>query len=229
MLVCIMPLSRYKKDLYKYIESFELANSNVFKDAFVPKNLCVTICGKSVINKYNYTDLVLASVDQIYIEYYKWNIDNNKGYIPKQIRDEQLLPENLDKHRNEWFLETLRCSASVSGGGFSTGGNGYKWNLLKKELTTKFIFMLDMKSAIAKSNFCKWWYNGKKFESLSSKVILGTKNSNFVGSSYFAIPQIDWQNIHINQKELWDKGLYDEAVLAEMHLKWNEDKTKIIK
>ena len=35
----------------------------------------------------------------------------------------------------------------------------------------------------------------------------------------FAIPQIDWENIHINQKGLWDKGLYDEAVLSEMGLK----------
>ena len=36
---------------------------------------------------------------------------------------------------------------------------------------------------------------------------------------YFAIPQIDWENIHINQKELCEKGLYDEAVLSEMGLK----------
>ena len=40
---------------------------------------------------------------------------------------------------------------------------------------------------------------------------------------YFAIPQIDWSKIHINQKELWDKGLYDEAVLSEMGLKWQGD------
>ena len=35
--------------------------------------------------------------------------------------------------------------------------------------------------------------------------------------------------IHINQKELWDKGNYDEAVLSEMDLKWNADKTVIVK
>ena len=29
--------------------------------------------------------------------------------------------------------------------------------------------------------------------------------------------------IHINQKGLWDKGLYDEAVLAEMCLKFDEN------
>ena len=37
------------------------------------------------------------------------------------------------------------------------------------------------------------------------------------------IPQIDWTNIHINQKALWDQGLYDEAVLADMGLKWDGD------
>ena len=31
------------------------------------------------------------------------------------------------------------------------------------------------------------------------------------------------------KKELWDKGLYDDAVLNEMGLKWNADKTVIIK
>ena len=29
--------------------------------------------------------------------------------------------------------------------------------------------------------------------------------------------------IHINQKELWDKGLYDDAVLNEMGLKFDEN------
>jgi hypothetical protein len=37
------------------------------------------------------------------------------------------------------------------------------------------------------------------------------------------VPQIDWANIHLNQKALWDQGLYDEAVLAEMGLKWDGD------
>jgi hypothetical protein len=43
-----------------------------------------------------------------------------------------------------------------------------------------------------------------------------------------AIPQLDWSSIHINQKELWDKGLYDEAVLAEMGLKYDSSNNAII-
>ena len=53
------------------------------------------------------------------------------------------------------------------------------------------------------------------------KTLLGLhKNS---GSISDAIPQIDWSNIHINQKELWDKGDYDNAVLSEMGLKFDEN------
>ena len=58
---------------------------------------------------------------------------------------------------------------------------------------------------------------------------MGAPFSSISGSASFVIPQIDWENIHINQKELWDKGLYDDTVLNEMGLKWNADKTVIIK
>ena len=47
----------------------------------------------------------------------------------------------------------------------------------------------------------------------------GIKIQEISAEYYFFIPQIDWENIHINQKELWDKGNYDEAVLSEMGLK----------
>ena len=52
---------------------------------------------------------------------------------------------------------------------------------------------------------------------------MGVPFSSISGSASFVIPQIDWSNIHINQKELWDKGLYDEAVLSEMGLKFDEN------
>lgn len=44
---------------------------------------------------------------------------------------------------------------------------------------------------------------------------------------YFAIPQIDWE--HISDNLLWKAGNYDDVVLSEMGLKWNADKTIIIK
>ena len=228
MLVCLQPLSQYKKkELYKHVETFELADPKLFEDAVITENLCICSLKKENVDKYSWMDLVLKSVDQRYIEYYRWNIDNNKGLVPKQIRDKQLLPENLNKHRDEWFIESLRCSSTISAGGFSTNGSGYKWNTNIDNLNIAFVFMVDLKSGLSKGNFIKYWYNGKKTESLASRVILGTKNDNFVGSSYFAIPQIDWE--HISNNPLWKAGNYDEAVLSEMGLKWNADKTVIIK
>lgn len=63
-------------------------------------------------------------------------------------------------------------------------------------------------------------------DSLASKTIAGANFAGTSGEMYFAIPQIDWENIHINQKELWDKGLYDDAVLNEMGLKMEVEKYK---
>lgn len=220
MLVCLMPLSQYKKkELYRHVDLFELADPSFFEDAVITENLSICTLKKDIADKYAWMDLVLKSVDQRYIEYYKWNIKHNKGLVPKQIRDEQLLPENLNIYKDKWFIESLRCSSNASGGGFGTGSSSYKWNTSDANLDIAFVFMIDLKSKLAKNNFTRYWYNGKKTESLASKVILGTRNDNLVGTSYFAIPQIDWSNIHINQRELWDKGDYDEAVLAEMGLK----------
>lgn len=66
-------------------------------------------------------------------------------------------------------------------------------------------------------------------DSLASKVCLGIHLAEMSSTYNMWIPQIDWSNIHINQKELWDKGDYDNAVLSEMSLKWNTDKTVIVK
>lgn len=224
----LMPLSCYKKnDLYRHVETFELANPKLFKDAVITENLSICLLRKENIDKHSWLDLTLSSVDQRYIEYYRWNVENNKGYIPKQIRDEQLLPENLNKHKSEWFIESIRCSAVAGGSGFGLNGNGYKWNNNIDNLTIAFVFMLDLHNKNAKDAFIKWWYNGKKFESFSSKVILGTKNSNFVGSSYFAIPQIDWDKISDKYPD-YEKDP-DTYVLREMGLKWDDKKEKIIK
>ena len=79
-----MPLSQYKKkDLYRYVDLLELADPSLFEDAVITENLCICTLKKNIVDKYSWTDLVLKSVDQKYIEYYKWNIKNNKGRIMK--------------------------------------------------------------------------------------------------------------------------------------------------
>ena len=221
MLVCLQPLSKYKKkELYRHVETFELAGSKLFEDAVITENLCICTLKKGIADKYSWMDLVLKSVDQRYIEYYKWNIKHNKGLFMKQSKYKSVsyFDTKLD------FLETSRCFAAAGGSGFGSNGLGYRWNVLHNYSSVNaHNGQIRMPSERARDNLAIFWYNGKKGESFISKVILGVHLDEASSEYYFAIPQIDWSNIHINQKELWDKGLYDEAVLAEMGLKFDEN------
>ena len=221
MLVCLQPLSKYKKkELYRHVETFELAGSKLFEDAVITENLCICTLKKDIADKYSWMDLVLKSVDQRYIEYYKWNIKHNKGLFMKQSKYKSVsyFDTKLD------FLETSRCFAAAGGSGFGSNGLGYRWNILHNYSSVNaHNGQIRMPSERARDNLAIFWYNGKKGESFISKVILGVHLDEASSEYYFAIPQIDWSNIHINQKELWDKGLYDEAVLSEMGLKFDEN------
>ena len=216
-----MPLSKYKKkELYRYVDSLELADPKLFKDAVITENLCICTLKKGIADKYSWMDLVLKSVDQRYIEFYKWNIEHNRGIVMRYARDKPLayFDKDLD------FLETPRCFAAAGGSGFGKNGMGYKWNILHDcSSVNSHIGQIRMSSEQARNNIAIFWYNGKKGESFISKVILGVHLDGASSEYYFAIPQIDWENIHINQKELWDKGNYDDAVLSEMGLKFDEN------
>ena len=232
--VCLMPLSQYKaKGLYKHVDSFELADPGLFEDAIITNSLSICTLYKSEVCNVWKTkdDISISAADKHYTDYYMWNVSHNKNIAMRQIRDQELLDAQKEENLDTYFFETIKCSAIAGkGGGFGPNGFGYKWNINKQiKFNNAFAGVIIFASKQAKDNFQKWWYNGKIDESMSSRVILGINNENFVGTGYFAIPQIDWSNIHINQKELWDKGDYDEAVLSEMGLKWNADKTVIIK
>ena len=215
MLVVLQPLSQYKrKDLYKYVETFELANPKLFEDAVITENLCICTLKKDIADKYSWQDLVLKSVDQRYIEYYKWNIKHNKGLFMKQSKYKSVsyFDTKLD------FLETSRCFAAAGGSGFGSNGLGYRWNILHNYSSVNaHNGQIRMPSERARDNLAIFWYNGKKGESFISKVILGVHLDEASSEYYFAIPQIDWENISNNP--LWKVGNYDEAVLSEMGLK----------
>ena len=225
--VVIQPLSQYKNQkLFENIESFELADPKLFEDAVITENLNISVVTKNKQNKFTWQELVLESCDQNFRKFYDWNIATGKYYFMRQIRDEELdaakKPENLDT----MFFETLKCSSANQGGGFGINGFGYNWNINKQvQFTNSFVGVIVFVNKKQKDNFQTWWYSGKKGESLASKVIVGTNNSNFVGSSWFALPQIDWETI--DQHPLWNTDV-DAAVLDVMGLKWNEDKTVII-
>ena len=50
MLVCLMPLSQYKKkELYRYVETFDLADPSLFEDAVITENLSICLLNKNTI------------------------------------------------------------------------------------------------------------------------------------------------------------------------------------
>ena len=221
MLVCLQPLSQYKKkELYRHVKTFELADSKLFEDAVITENLCICTLKKDIADKYSWMDLVLKSVDQRYIEYYKWNVKHNKGLTMK--RSDYKPVSYFDKDLD--FLETARCT-KPAGGGFGKNGIGYKWNILHDcSSVNSHIGQITFTTAKARDNFAICWYSGdNNRKHLLGRVIAGVHLDEASSEYYFAIPQIDWENIHINQKELWDKGLYDDAVLNEMGLKFDEN------
>ena len=219
MLVVLQPLFQYKKkELYRHVESFELANPKLFEDAVVQENLCICTLKKNTVDKYSWMDLVLKSVDQRYIEYYKWNIKNNKGLTMKRssYKPVSYFDTKLD------FLETSRCFKSV-GGGFGKKGLGYRWNILHNYSSVNaHNGQIRMPSERARDNLAICWYSGdNNRKHLLGRVIAGVHLDEASSEYYFAIPQVDWENI--SNSSLWKAGNYDEAVLSEMGLKFDEN------
>ena len=214
-----MPLSYYKKnELYRHVDSFELADPKLFKDAVITENLSICVLKKNIVDKYDWMDLVLKSVDQRYIEYYKWNIENNIGLAMKRAsyKPVSYFDTKLD------FLETSRCFKST-GGGFGTNGLGYRWNILKDYSSVNaHNGCIRMPSEQARNNLALCWYSGDNSRKhLLGRTIAGVHLDEASSEYYFAIPQIDWENISNNP--LWKEGKYDEAVLSEMGLKFDEN------
>ena len=202
-----MPLSKYKK-LYSHVIDFELADPSLFEDAVITENLSICSLKKENVDKYDWMDLVLKSVDQRYIEYYKWNIDNNRDLKLRNYLNEPSSSFNIDLD----FIDGTRLCSTGHGRkpGFGNETNGYKWNVLKSGFENNWrsnIACIHFDSKRAKDNFCKYAYSytyfGKdKSDCLASKSIAGANFAGTSGEMYFAIPQIDWSNIHTNQKEL---------------------------
>lgn len=217
-----MPAPQYRiKSLYEYVGNIESTDSKVFKGAIIGCNLSLAECYKNRTNKYTYRDILLACSDKEYLEYYKWNIEHDRNIVIK--RADNILftaPDSLSPDLD--FIETTRCCKD-GGGGFGSGGYGYKWNVTKTDLNNgriAFAFSIHFNTKLAKDNFAKWWYYGGKNERLASKVVMGVPFSSIAGNASFVIPQIDWE--HISDNELWKTGKYDEAVLSEMGLKWKD-------
>ena len=204
------------------MDSIESVDSRVFNDAHIGCSLSLAECCKNRANKYTYRDIILACSDKEYFEYYKWNIEYDRNIVIK--RTDNILftaPDSLSLDLD--FVNTTRCCKD-GGSGFCHGGYGYKWNVTKTDINNGRIthtFIIHFNTKLAKDNFAKWWYSGRKGEQLASKVVTGVPLSGIAGNASFLIPQIDWE--HISDNELWKTGNYDEAVLSEMSLKFDEN------
>ena len=221
--VVLMTASQYRiKSLYEYVDSIESVDGRVFKGAHIGCNLSLAECCKDRANKYTYRDILLACSDKEYFEYYKWNIEHDRNIVIK--RADNILftaPDSLSPDLD--FVNTTRCCKD-GGSGFCPGGYGYKWNVTKTDLNNGRIthtFIIHFNTKLAKDNFAKWWYYGRKGERLASKVVIGVPLSGIAGNASFVIPQIDWE--YISDNELWKVGNYDDAVLNEMGLKFDEN------
>ena len=224
-----MPLSQYKRnELYKHVESFELADPKMFEDAVITNNLCICEVKKAEVNKFEYSELSIEGVDQNFRLFYEWNIAHSKGiYMSvKSYKKPEDFDENLD------FLETSRCTWPCGGGRFGPASFGYAWNVLGDHSKTNAdIGCIHFETKKAKDNFTKYVYSYKdakdRINTLNNRACWGCHSVHASGENFYIWPQIDWEAI--SDHELWKKGMYDEAVLDTMGLKWNEDKTCIVK
>ena len=221
--VVIQPLGEYKnKNLFEHIEQFELADPKIFGNAVITENLNISVVTKKKQNKYNWQELVLESCNQNYRLFYEWNIAHNRGIAMLTIAYKPLSYFNPITD----FIETSRSFSESSGSGFGKNGLGFQWNVLNNYTKINAeVGLIRLRNQREVKNLSKFWYNGKKWQSLCSKLILGVHVVHASREYYFAIPQIDWENI--DQHPLWNDDV-DAAVLDTMGLKWDSNKEKII-
>lgn len=229
----LMPISCWKtakvkwtdgKDypLYQFADKIKVVGSAGF-DAVISENNCIITLADEPDTTKTYDDLMMLTVDQRFIEYYKWNIVNAGKLEITSASYSKPEEHNIDTD----FIETNRCGSIKSGAGFGKGGSGYKYNVLRSGYEEKWpsgLISIKCPDKETKDVLSILWYSGKrKNDCLLSKALIGVNITTTSGSCNMALPQINLKDLPTSQKALWDQGLYDEAVLAEMGLKWDGD------
>ena len=223
-----MPLSNYKNksnELWRYVESMELANPKMFADADITKNLCICTLENKNVDKYkSYEKLEMESYDPRFKAFYEVN-----SKLPLRYRiSEKRNAKAEDFNKGLDFLESNRlCDGVSGGGGFGRGGSGWKWNYEGDTNLGAGLAHIHFSKKCEKDNFCTWWYSNKKWESLASLLQIGLSLKTVSSTCSIAIPQIDWETISDNP--LWKEGKYDESVLDFMGLMWDEEKNNIVR
>ena len=238
MLVCLQPLSQYKKkELYRHVETFELANPKLFEDAAITENLSICLLNKNTIDKYTWTDMTLASYDQRYTDYYKYNDLNYGKYLdfkfkvigktPKtgykmvedlgiknQIFIHRRCTHGINKTKDNYFHMVNTGKISYLDIPFVGNVKGKDGSFTNYMWAMSSIILLSQK---ARDN-CYDWINSSV---IINNIMAGLHTD---GTTKLCWPQIDWDNI--NNNPLWKAGNYDDAVLSEMGLKMEVEKYK---
>ena len=237
--VCLMPLAQYTSrnkslELWRNVWSFELADNKMFEDASITENLCICVLKKNAVDKYTYESLEYESFDKGFLPFFLKN--TNVGYIIPVDKCTKRF-KTVEDGRNFFPNDTdtlIFFGVRTLSGGITKGTFDYKYNTnlcgneeIPFDKNEKNYCMggklFRLKSNIAKNNFVLWAYNGE----LANKI-RKAKNADSRKCDNI-LPQISWSDIHIRQKELWEKGMYDEAVLAEMGLEWVDETHTAVK
>ncbi len=225
--VCLMPLSQYKSnELYRHVDKMELADPEMFVDADITNNLCICTLRKSVVNKFKtYEEMSMESYDPRFKAFYEVNKQGVGDFSCTGIDSIKINKLSEYNQDTAFYVYSRTAGDGVHKSGYdveynvnkSIGIDGLPLNTSKGHNNLIGGFIVFTKKT-GKDNFTLWWYKGEG--ELADKAI-HSMNKN-IGSIEPAIPRIDWETI--SDTPLWKEGKYDEAVLSEMHLRWNDEK-----
>ena len=230
--ICLMPLSNYKNksaELWRYVKTFELADPKLFVDAKITENLCICTLENKNVDKYRtYEELSLKSYDPRFKAFYEVNKPNGTFYDAGQSCAN-------NKKIFDWNDTWVYSCRAAADGVHTEDAFDRRWNLAESRVeiddiqkpgkdgngryslcVVKFVNGDTRKSC---KNLSTWFYTYGK-NGLADKLLHGLRKKS--GNIEPAIPQIDWETI--SDTPLWKEGKYDEAVLLEMHLRWNDEK-----
>lgn len=231
----IGPLSMYKSNgLYKHVEDFGLEDPEMFKDATITNNLCICTLRKPVVNKFKtYEELSMESYGPKFKAFYEVNKPNGTLYDAGQ-------PWANNKKIFDWNDTWVYLCRAAAHGVHSEDATDRRWNLSESRVeiddiqkpgkdgngrySLRVIKFVNGDTRKSCRNLSTWFYAYGK-EGLADKLLHSLKKNS--GSIEPAIPQIDWEAI--SDTQLWKEGKYDEAVLDVMGLKWNDDKSGVVK
>ena len=230
--VCLMPLSCYKNksnELWRYVESMELADPKMFDDATITDNLCICTLMNETVDKFKtYEEMSMESYDPKFKAFYEVNKQDVGDFSCTGIDSIKINKISEYNQDTAFYVYSRTAGHGVHKSGYdveynvnkSIGIDGLPLNTSKGHNNLIGGFIVFTKKT-GKDNFTLWWYKGEG--ELADKAI-HSMNKN-IGSIEPAIPQIDWETI--SDTQLWKEGKYDEAVLDVMGLKWNDDKSGV--